>query len=203
MTAATAGASGGADLLIMLVAGALAVGLFGSLAVWRTTEAAFTSTTSNAGNSLTTGQVILADDDTGTALVTVTGLVPGGSGSNCVVVSYTGNVQTTAVKVYSAASTDTASLGDDITLTIEEGNDGSGGSFNDCTGFTGTSIYSGSLTSFNSTKTAYASGVGTWAPATTASRVYRISYSLSNSAADAQQGQTATVTFQWEARAGA
>jgi hypothetical protein len=49
---------------LVLLALAALVGLFGSgLLVWRTSRAAFTATTSNAGNSWTAGSVTLTDHD--------------------------------------------------------------------------------------------------------------------------------------------
>lgn len=177
----------------------LAAGMVASLAlVWGGTMAAFTSTTPSGSNAWTTGTVSLSDDDGGSALFSVTGLTPSATGSNCIAVSYGGNVATT-VKVYASASADASSVAQYLDLTIQEG---TGGGYGTCTGFSASStIWSGTLASFTSTKVAYASGVGSWAPSGAASKVYKFTYTLNASTPNAKQGSTTTATFQWEAQA--
>lgn len=166
--------------------------------MWRTTNAAFTATTSNAGNSWTTGSVDLTDDDAGAALFTASGLTPGSTGSRCLTVTYTGTVAT-AVEVYASASTDPDAIAQYLDITIQEG---SGGGFGSCTGFVPSStIFTGTLNTFVTTHTGYASGVGAWAPSGNGSRVYRISYTLNAGTPNSAEGGTATATFQWEAQA--
>jgi hypothetical protein len=96
---------------------AIAVGVLGSgICVWQSTSAVFSSTTANAGNSWTAGSVTLTDDDSGSALFSASGLVPGSSGSNCITVSYSGNVATT-VRLYASASSDTSALAQYLDVT--------------------------------------------------------------------------------------
>ena len=172
--------------------------LVSGLLVWQGTAAVFSSTTSDGSNSWTLGSVTLTDDDSGSALFTASGLVPGSTNSNCITVSYAGNVATT-VKLYASAATDASSVAQYLDLTIEQG---TGGGFGDCTGFTsGSTIYTGTLATFTSTKVAYGSGVGTWAPSGTASQVYRIAYTLNASTPSNKQGSTTSATLQWEAQA--
>ena len=53
-----------------------------------------------------------------------------------------------------------------------------------------------------STKTAFASGVGTFAPSTnTDTKVYRFTYTLDAATPDAMQSATCAATFQWESQA--
>ena len=184
---------------LLAVAGALLMGLLGSgMMVWHGSAAVFSSTTSNAANSWTLGSVTLADDDTGSAMFSATGLVPSSTGSNCIAVTYSGTVATT-VKLYASASADASSVAQYLDLTIVEG---TGGGFGSCGSFVaGSTIYSGTLATFTSTKTAYASGVGTWAPSSSATKVYKITYTLNASVPSAKQAAVTTATFQWEAQA--
>lgn len=179
------------------VAAAVVAGLLGSGAfVWQGTNAAFTSTTNNGANNWTAGAVTIGDDDSGTALFNATGLVPGSTGSKCIKVSYTGNVAAT-VKLYVASSSGT--LAPYVDLVVEEG---SGGTFSSCTGFSGSTIYSGTLSNMASTKTAFGSGVGSFAPTTnTDTKVYKFTYTLNASTPDNMQSATCAATFQWESQA--
>ena len=183
------------------VAAAVVAGLLGSGAlVWSGTNAAFTSTTSNGANNWTAGAVTIADDDSSTAMFSATGLVPGSTGSKCIKVTYSGNV-TAAVKLYVSASSGT--LGPYIDLVVEEGSGGGNtGDFSSCGSFSGTTIYSGTLSNMASTKTAFGSGVGSWAPtAATQFKVYKFTYTLNASTPDAMQSTTCSATFQWESQA--
>ena len=179
---------------------AVLAGLLGSgVLVWRGTAALFTATTSNPGNSWTAGTVALADDDTGSALFTAAGLVPGDQGENCITVDYTGDVAT-AVKLYATSFTDAGSLAQYVDLVVEEG---SGGGYGDCTGFVagGAPIWSGSLDTFAAGSTGYANGVGTWSPSAAGSTVYRIAWTLDPATPTGMQGVTTGLTFRWESRA--
>jgi hypothetical protein len=183
------------------VAAAVVAGLLGSGAlVWSGTNAAFTSTTSNGANNWTAGAVTIADDDSSTAMFNATGLVPGSTGSKCIKVTYSGNV-TAAVKLYVSASSGT--LAPYVDLVVEEGTAGGNtGDFSSCGSFSGTTIYSGTLSDMASTKTAFASGVGSFAPtAATQFKVFKFTYTLNASTPDAQQSATCSATFQWESQA--
>ncbi|TQS42536.1 hypothetical protein FL583_23925 [Cryptosporangium phraense] len=176
--------------------GALAVvaGLLGSGAlVWTSTEAAFTAVVTNPGNSWTSGSVALTDDDTGSAMFTALNLSPGDTGTKCIKVTY-GASQTASVKM---RGTQSGSLAQYVNLQIEEGN---GGSFNSCLGFSGNLIYNGTVQGFGTSATDFASGVGSWTPTGAAqTRTYRITYTLSPSTPNTQQSSTASADFIWEA----
>ena len=168
-----------------------------SLFVWKASEAAFSGTTSNAANSWTAGTVSLTDDDSSAAMFTATGLVPSSSGSNCITVTYGGSV-TSAVKLYVSASTNSAFQAY-LDLVVDEG---TGGGFGDCTGFSSTStLFTGTLATFASTNVDHASGLSSWTPtAAGQARTYRFTYTVNAATPDGQQGANSTATFQWEAR---
>jgi hypothetical protein len=185
------------------LAAAVVVGLVASGAfVWQSTSAAFTATTSNPSSSWATGSVAISDDDASAALFTATGLVPGSTGTKCIVVTYSGTIAAAGVKLYAASSVDSSNLAQYVNLTIEEG---TGGTFaGGCGSFVlGTNVYTGTLANFNTTKTSYLSGgVGTWAPTgATQTKVYKFTYTL-NAATPSTgfQGVTASTVFQWEAQ---
>jgi hypothetical protein len=160
--------------------------------VWDASQAAFTRTTANTGNSWTAGQVTLTNDS-GTAMFTASGLVPGSTDSRCITVTYAGNVAA-AVKLY--ATNYTGTLGQYLDLTVQMG---TGGSFGSCTGFSPSStVYSGTLDGFRTAATNYNNGVGSFSAPSGTSRVYRFTYTLQND--DAAAGQTATCGFTWEAQ---
>jgi hypothetical protein len=199
----------------------LAIGMIGGLCVsgmfvYQASNAAFTGYTTNPGNTWTTGVVSLTDDDTGadadtgTALFTATGLLPGATATKCIRVNYTGTAATTGVRLYRSAHTDANSLLQYITMTITEGTgtaefDGTP----DCTNFTadpaGTSVlFNSTLNNFTS-KTAWGTGAvyntgAPWAPSSADTKVYKFAYTLSASTPDAMQGKTATMAFRWEAQ---
>lgn len=186
---------------IVAVAVAFVVSMVGVSALVVTSSiAAFTDTTTNAGNSFSTGTVALVDDDLDAAMFSVTGLVPGQSVTDCLVVTYQGTVaDPSAVKLYSGGYTDSGDLGTFLNLTVEEG---TGGTFGDCTGFSleNTIESGGTLAGFDTTHTDYASGAGVWDPAATpVSKTYRVTVQLDPAAPDTEQGESVTaLTFTWE-----
>lgn len=174
--------------LAMLVAGAL---------VWNATGAVFTANTGNAANSFTTGTVALTDDDAGAAAFTATGLQRGATAARCIAVTYGGSL-TAPVKLY--ASSPTGTLGPYLDLVIEQG---TGGSFADCTGFSPSStLFTGTLAAFTGSATSFSSGVGAWtATGSGETRTFRLTYTLQPGAPSTAQNTSATAQFVWEARA--
>ncbi len=163
---------------------------------------AFSATTVNPTSNWTAGSVALSDDDNNTALFTATGLKPGSTGSNCITVTSTGSLAST-VKLYGTNAATTNALASNITISIDQG---TGGGFGSCTGFTPAStsgnLYSGTLAAFGTASTNFATGVGTWAPTGSASesRVYRVTYTVPTSAPNSIQGGTASLGLTWEAQ---
>ena len=181
------------------------IGVLGSLALvsWLVvtgSAAVFSATTDSTGNSFTAGDVDLIDDDLGSVLFTVADMEPGETAVDCILVTYQGSIpDPSGVVVYSGGYTDSGDFGTYLNLTIDEG---TGGSFGDCTGFTFEStIQSGdTLAAFDGASTNYATGVGVWDPVgTPESKTYRISVELDAAAPNAEQGESVTaLTFTWE-----
>ncbi len=183
-----------------LVAGAvvpLAVLASGGL-VWQSSYSAFSATTASPTNNWTAGSVALADDDTNTAMFNATNLKPGATGNKCIVVTSTGTLAST-VKLYGTSYSTTKSLADNLNIKVEEG---TGGSFANCTGFTGgIDDLRRHRRLLRPAKTDFASGVGTWAPAAgTVTKTYKVTYTLSASTPDSAQGGTAALGFTWESQ---
>lgn len=183
---------------------ALCVGALGSLAAMGV-FGAFSSTTTNAGNTITAGTVAIADNDAGAAMYSIANAKPGESVSKCIKVTYTGSLDAD-VRIYTTSTI--GALGQYVELTITPGTQTSP-SFPSCTGFSadsGGALYTGTLANFASTKNSYANGVvdypgsGTkWAASE--SVVYQVTATLQSSAPESAQGATTgSHTFTWEAR---
>jgi hypothetical protein len=178
-------------------------GLAASAAVvWHASYSAFSATTSNPTSHWAAGDVVLADDDSSTAMFSVGNLEPSGTGSTCIAVTSTGSLPST-VKLYGTNASTTNGLSSYINLTVTQG---TGGGFGTCSGFTalgtGSSVYSGTLAAFASSATDFASGLGTWAPTGSGAetRVFQFSYTVDPSTPNSTQGGTAAVGFTWEAQ---
>lgn len=184
---------------IQLLGALLALGVI-TLLVWTTTSAAFLDTTSNAGNSFSTGDVVLTDDDAGVAAFTVTDMAPGDSVVECIVVTYDGSITTGlgTVDFYVANLAGNATLGGDLTVTVEEGDGTSTSSFGDCTGFVpGVGGMAGTLTALDGD--VYGDNPGTWSPTSAPeSRAYRITVALSGTPDPASEAGSVTADFVWE-----
>lgn len=170
-----------------------------SFLVVGTSRAVFSDTTDNSGNSLTAGSVTLTDDDLGAVLFNVT-MLPGDTVQECITVTYSGTAtDPSAVKMYSGGYTDSGNFGDHLDLVVEEG---TGGSFGDCSGFNQENVIEplGGLVAWDSTHTDYATGAGVWDPTgTPESKTYRITVTLDNATPNAQQGESVTaLSFIWE-----
>lgn len=183
--------------------GALLAGVAGSAAlVWQSSYSAFSATTANPTNNWSAGTVLLADDDSNTAMFTASNLKPGSTATKCIAVTSTGSLAST-VKLYGTTPTTTNSLSSSLNLTVTQG---TGGGFGSCTGFTalgtGSSVYSGTLAAFGSAATNFATGLGTWAPTGSGAetRVFQFTYTLDPATPNAAQGGTAAIGFTWEAQ---
>jgi predicted ribosomally synthesized peptide with SipW-like signal peptide len=182
--------------LLVLAAAAGLVGLG--------TYAAFSATTTNSGNNITAGTVVLGDNDLGSAMYNVTNAKPGDSVQQCVKVNYTGSLAST-VKLYTTSTI--GSLGQYIDLQIRTGSGSP--TFPGCTGFTAdaSDIYSGTLANFGTTYNSYANGLLDAGPGNNTSWVngdsvvYRFTLTLQSTAPDTAQGATTgSHAFTWEAR---
>ena len=156
--------------------------------------AAFSDTTDNIGNTWTAGSVILTDDDGVTAMFTVTGMKPLDVVENCIVVTYKGTLLPADVVLYGVSGG--SGLDAYLDLIVEEG---AGGTFNNCSGFSGSAIYTGTLADFAVAHTNFGNGAGTWTPSVNPeSKTYRFTVTLQDD--NAAQTLGATATFTWEAQ---
>ncbi len=181
----------GAAVPVALVAG-------GGL-VWQSSYSAFSATTASPTNNWTAGTVALSDDDSNTAMFTAPNLKPGATGTKCIAVTSTGSLAST-VKLYGTSYATTNGLADNINLKVEEG---TGATTASCAGFTGGStLYDSSLAGFGTTKTSFATGVGTWAPTGSGSetKAYKITYTVNANTPNSAQGGTAALGFTWESQ---
>ena len=194
------------------------VALVGAAAGWQT-FAAFSSTTSNSGNSFSAGTVFVSDNDNGCAMYqapapggapcnTVTldadNKGPGDTVTGCYQVTYTGTLPADMKMYWSpAASGDT--LSPYLNLKVERGTTTTG--FNDCSGFTpdnpGTYLYDSTLSTFNTSVSprdaGYPNGGTEWAENDAVA--YRITVTLAddNNANGAGSGSktTGSHAFTW------
>jgi hypothetical protein len=199
--AAAVSRAGTARRFATLAAGPLAILIAGGI-VWQGSQAAFTSTTRNSGNSWSTGNVALTDDDRGSARFSVENLVPGQTGQKCLVVTSNSTVPG-VVKLFQANLTESGQgLDSRIKLSIEEG---SGGSFNDCTGF----VASGPAPAFVALDQIpavdYSTGIHAWTTTGTVgeTRSYRANWTfdttgMTQAQVDALQGATVHADIVWE-----
>lgn len=182
-----------------------AVGVLAGLAlvsgvVLQVSSAAFTSTTENAGNSWDAGTVTLTDNDSDTALFSVTGLAPEDTGNNCIEVTYSGSIAPGAAVSLHAAVTETIGgssgdgLGDDLDIVVKMGTAGTSCALIG----TPTSIYTGTLAAFNTSASALSTG---WTPTlgVDTMRPFQITYTLGSDTANDAQEDGADATFTWSA----
>lgn len=170
-----------------------------ALVVWQGSYAAFSATTNNAANAWAAGKVLLVDDDAGAAAFSVTGIKPGSTGAKCITVTSNGTLPG-SVKMYLANVATTNALSGQLNLQVEEG---TGGSFGTCTGFTPTStVMNTNLAAAATANTSFATGVGAFALAGTVgeNRTYRITWTLSAAAPSTVMSGTAAADFVWEAQ---
>lgn len=178
----------------------LVVGLLGGVAVVGTLSA-FSSTTTNTDNSFAAGTVTLADNDSGAVLYSVSNQKPGLNTVKCIKLTYTGSLDAD-VKLYTPSSVNASAQY--INLTIEKGTSDTA-VFPNCGTFTSEStVYSGTLANFASTKNSYANGILAFPGAQTAwaqndTLVYRFTLSVQDDNA-AQGASSGLHTFTWEAR---
>jgi hypothetical protein len=165
------------------------------------TFAAFSASAGNANDSYSAGTVRLVDDDSGTAMWNVTGLLPGATVVRCIRVTYAGSLAAD-VRTYANSSADP--LDPYLDLSIEKGTMPGATSFPNCGGFSAAAtVYTGTLQDFRNTKTGFATGVATYPGSQTRWNdgdevVYR--FTVTVAASTASQGLTSTTGFTWEAR---
>jgi hypothetical protein len=181
-------------ILVRLIAFVAAFALVSFLVVTRT-RAAFDATTQNPSNAFSAGTVTLTDDDAGSAMFNATNMKPLDTVVHCITITYSGSITPAAVRMHaSIGGTGAATY---LDLTVE---DGTGGSFGSCTGFSASStLFTGTLGGFAAAHNNWANGLAHWSPATTpSSRTLRFTATLQDN--NAAQNLTATAVFTWEAQ---
>ncbi len=184
---------------VVFAASILLGGLAGLLFTTRTSSAAFTATTNNPNGVWTAATISLSDDDSATMMFNVDNMLPYDSVARCISVTYTGTASTlNPVRVYAKVDSQTNNFANNLSVKIEQG---SGGSFANCIGFSpsATLVADESLASVAANHSNYASGVGTFVPATSPSTVtYRISITFNPNVTSPSAASTANATFTWE-----
>lgn len=165
-----------------------------SISIMQYSKAAFTATTSNSSSNWATGSVVLSDDDSGTAMFSSSNMTAGQSVVKCIAVTYSGTLTSgVSVKLYGTSSGALASY---LNLTVEQG---TGGGFGRCTGFSGSQIYSGTASGFSSTYTGFGAGLTGFSPsANPETHTYRFTITVQND--NNAQNKTATADYSWEAQ---
>lgn len=176
-----------------LAAGLGAVALVSGM-VLQMSSAAFTGSTSNAGNSWDAGTVSLSDNKSGSALFSATGLKPTDNVSNCIQVTYNGSITPSGAIDLAASVTNTTvggnGLGDDLDVTVTMGLAGTTCALPGV----GTTVYTGTLAGL-------ATAQDTWTPVVGVDtmRPFTFSVTLGNDTANDAQGEGADATFTWSA----
>jgi hypothetical protein len=169
------------------------------------TYSAFSATTTNSANNISSGTVIIGDNDSGSAMYGVTNQKPGDTVQQCIKVTYTGSINSANVRLFINGTVGT--LGQYIDLSIRTGSGNP--TFPGCTGFTpdATDLYSGTLSNFASTYTSIGNGLLDAGPgaasswATNDTVVYRFTLQLQASAPDtAQNSSVGSHGFTWGAQ---
>jgi predicted ribosomally synthesized peptide with SipW-like signal peptide len=184
----------------------LIVGVLGAL-VGVGTLSAFSSSTSNSGNTFDAGTVYITDNDAGSSLYNMTNTKPGDSVVSCIKVTYGGTLGAD-VHLYTPSTIN--AVGQYINLTIEKGTSAGNPSFPGCGTFTSeATVYNGTLQGFATGHNSYANGSSVypgsqtvWNPNDTL--VYRFTLSMQDNNGANGQGagamQSGSHSFVWEAR---
>ena len=165
-----------------------------SVVIMQYSRAAFTATTGNSSNSWATGSVVLSDDDSGSAMFSSSNMTAGQSVVKCIAVTYSGTLTSgVSVKLYGTSSGALASY---LNLTVEQG---TGGGFGSCAGFSGSQIYSGTVSGFSATYTNFGTGLTGFSPsANPETHTYRFTITVQND--NNAQNKTAAADYTWEAQ---
>ena len=195
-----------------VLASVATVGVLGAAAAFGV-FGAFSAQTSNDNNVFTAGSVTLTDNDGGSFLYSVEDAVPGTANpanEACIEVEYTGSVDSDVALFTPTTALATADLSPYVDLEITKGTQANP-SFRSCTGFTPVGaagdVYDGTLQSFATTHTDFASGIALTDPAGGPewaegdAVVYRFRATLDAAAPNTAQGDTTGLhTYTWEAQ---
>lgn len=176
----------------------LSVGVLAG-APWALTQAVFTDTQAVGSNTFSTGTIDISTTPT-SALVTLTGMAPGDTATDDVVVTNGGTLQMRYAISSSATNADAKALKDQLTLTIKTADintvDGA------CNQFDGTQLYSGDLDStagklVGDSAQGSQAGDRTLNASATETLCFRVN--LPSASGNAFQNATTTATFTFDA----
>lgn len=181
-------------LSLKVLASIAALSLFGAVGAWGT-YSAFTDTTQSSGSTFSSGTVHITDDDAGSAMFALTGMVPGVQAIKCINVTNGGDVPFANVALSAATS---GALAGALQVTIDKGTGATGGAASSCGSFVSSAagIVSGLL---NALPTGAAPFDDSSAWAVGATRSYRVAVKLDPLAAGTLQGKTASLDLTWTA----
>ncbi|MBL8776540.1 MAG: hypothetical protein JNK12_11425 [Acidimicrobiales bacterium] len=172
------------------LATAIALLIVSVLVVTRS-RAALGTQDAGADVSLGVGSVELTDDDAGSSLFAVDDMVPGRPERDCIVVSYEGNVLPVTVGLSTEAEGTLAGL---LDVQVERG---TGGAFQDCTGFTPTeTVYDGTLAGLAARGDGVEAATVTELPA---AETFRFTFELAGVPETDETDATASARFIWQA----
>ncbi len=167
--------------------------------------AAFTAETRNAGNNWSSGQVGITTDAAGAAMFTVTNLLPGQTGSKCIVVTTATSIPGEVRQYFLNQVASQNGLMEQHLLITES--EGTGGTFGSCDGYTPTLpllLDAAPLASLQGAYGTYANGLGAWtAAAPTATKTYQITWlfdttGLTEAQINSMMGMQTGLDFEWE-----
>ncbi len=179
-------------LVVGVLGGLAALGVFG----------AFSATTQNSGNEISTGTIDLTDNDAGQALFNITDAKPGDSWTRCIKVSYSGSL---SAEMRAYLQSTPGPITPYLSAVVERGSQPTS-TFPGCTGFTDAdTLFNGPLTDA-SFPVDWTTGLVTnpltktqWDTGDTL--VFRITLSISSSMPNTIQGVTEGPSeIIWEAR---
>ncbi len=173
------------------------------------TFASFSATSQNQGNRISSGTVVISDNDSGVALLSLSSVRPGASDSGCIKVTYTGSLASD-VRLY--GTTTGSGLDQYVDLKVTRGSfspsepayDSCANFQPDATNYIGQGagvVHDGTLQGYPDS---YAAGVvdppsgGAESWTNGESHIYKFEVTLQNNVA--AQGLGATQTLTWEAR---
>jgi hypothetical protein len=172
-----------------VVAGLAALAMVSALSL-RNSQAVFTATTANDGNSFATGTVVLSNSGAAGGTLSVANMRPGSFIDRCVDVTYTGTLATDPITV--AVTGDGGLLASALTLEVREGAPDS----TCATLLPGDGTVLGTTGPLGSGRTL----TGAWAMAKdggTQQRAYRFRVELPLSADNTVMGQSTSVDVSW------
>jgi predicted ribosomally synthesized peptide with SipW-like signal peptide len=160
------------------------------------TYSAFSDTTENTGNTFAAGTIDIADDDSGTSMFTVSGMLPGQTETRCINVSNVGTSPFANVGLSGAVGG--TGLATSLQVTVDRGTGAGGGTSFSCTGYTNVTsgIVTGALSAFPTTASPVNDATG-WTAG--AKKSYRFTVALPSTAPQSAMGQTATLAVTWTA----